>query len=87
MTAARIVTADDLIGHEITTPDGRELGEIEDVIIDMADGAVAYVVMSRGGVMGLGEKYFAVPWHRLRVEEDRSILLDVEPDVFDEALG
>lgn len=45
--------------------DGEPLGKVADVIIDVASGAIAYVVVAVGGVLGVGERLFALPWRCL----------------------
>jgi sporulation protein YlmC with PRC-barrel domain len=57
-----------LIGADVENPQGQDLGDIKDVIIDGQTGRVAYVVIAFGGLMGLGDKYFAVPFEALRAE-------------------
>jgi hypothetical protein len=34
----------------------------------MRSGKIAYVVMSSGGLLGIGEKLFAVPWEALTLD-------------------
>ena len=41
---------------------GDRLGEIMDLTINAEHGCIAYVVLSFGGFLGLGDKYFAIPW-------------------------
>ena len=38
------------------SPQGENLGKIEEVMIDMEIGRVAYAVLSFGGLLGLGEQ-------------------------------
>lgn len=45
---------------------GQRLGEIEEVVFDATSGAVAYAVLAFGGVLGMQEKFFALPWHTLQ---------------------
>ena len=60
------------------------LGDVEDVVL--GDQGVRYVVISRGGFLGMGEEQVAVPWDKLRVTEGEPILvLDVEPEALEEA--
>ena len=40
---------------------GEHLGKIEDLMIDLENGRVAYAVLSFGEFMDLGNKLFAVP--------------------------
>jgi sporulation protein YlmC with PRC-barrel domain len=41
------------------------IGEVGDIILDEGDNRIAYVVLHYGGVLGVGEKLFAVPWDAL----------------------
>jgi sporulation protein YlmC with PRC-barrel domain len=51
-----------LIGGDVKNPQGENLGDIKDIVVDRASGRVVYAVVSFGGFLGLGEKLFAVPW-------------------------
>ena len=50
------------MGADVENPQGQDLGDIKDVVIDRASGRIAYAVVSFGGFLGMGEKLFAVPW-------------------------
>ena len=41
------------------------MGDIKEFMIGMASGTVAYAVLSFGGLLGVGEKLFSVPWAAL----------------------
>lgn len=62
-----------LIGADVENPQGEDLGDIEDIVIDPQTGRVQYAVLSFGGFLGLGEKYFAVPWEALRREAGQKL--------------
>jgi sporulation protein YlmC with PRC-barrel domain len=57
-----------LRGIDLVSSAGKELGELEDVIVDSADGSVDYAVLSTGGVLGIGETRRLVPWVSLKLE-------------------
>jgi sporulation protein YlmC with PRC-barrel domain len=83
---SRLMRADIVIGADIRNSEDERLGEIEDVVIDPAKSGIAYVLVSRGGFLGLGEKLVAVRWKDLRVTEDHELyVLDVGTSAFDEA--
>ncbi|MCO5166278.1 MAG: PRC-barrel domain-containing protein [Planctomycetes bacterium] len=44
---------------------GEPLGTIEDLAIDAATGRVTYAILGFGGLLGVGEKLFPVPWDHL----------------------
>lgn len=72
---AGIVRASTVQGLDIVGPKGEELGMVEDVAIDSGTGKIAYVVMSHGGILGLGEKYLPVPWSAFKMTKDREDLV------------
>ena len=59
-----------VIGIPVKTPDSKGIGEIQEVVIDIATGQVAYAVLCFGGHFGFGEKFFAVPWKEFKVVHD-----------------
>jgi hypothetical protein len=57
-------------------------------MIDLPSGRVAYVVLSFGGFLGIGDKLFAVPWSALRVDEgEHEFILDVDRKTLENAPG
>jgi sporulation protein YlmC with PRC-barrel domain len=50
-----------LAGMKVETPSGAHLGTVKDVIVD-GYGRQTYAIISYAGMMGLGNKYTAVPW-------------------------
>lgn len=59
----------ELKGHDVDTPDGEELGDVEEVAFD-AHGRVTYVALSVGGFLGMGERLTAAPWDSLKFSLD-----------------
>ena len=57
-----IVNADNVIGVDVKNNQDESLGEVEALMLDKLTGKVAYVVLSFGGFLGMGEKLFALPW-------------------------
>ena len=60
-----IVSTEDVIGVKVKNTQNEDLGEIEAIMLDKPTGQVAYVVLSYGGIFGLGDKLFALPWNIL----------------------
>ena len=54
--------ASSIIGTRVSNPKDESLGDIKEVVIDPRSGRVAYVVVSFGGFLGMGEKLFAIPF-------------------------
>lgn len=77
-----------LVSDVIENAHGEELGKLEHVMLDVPSGRVAYAVLARGGVLGLGAKLFAVPWEALGLDAKRGCLvLDMDGERLDEAPG
>ena len=84
----RLMSADTLQGDEVYNAADEKLGEITDIMIDVPTGRVAYAVMSVGGVLGLGDKLFAVPWSALRLDTERKCFrLDASKEQVENAPG
>ncbi|MBU0718911.1 MAG: PRC-barrel domain-containing protein [Planctomycetes bacterium] len=84
----RIQKASDLIGKPVQNPDGERLGEVQDLAIDGERGRVAYVVLSFGGFLGMGEKWFAIPTESLTLPKSaKHFVLAMEKDRLKDAPG
>lgn len=84
----RLMGADTLIGDDVYNHKDEDLGDIKEIMLDMRTGQIAYAVLSFGGVMGMGEKLFAVPWQSLRLDTaNKRFVLDVEKDRLQNAPG
>jgi sporulation protein YlmC with PRC-barrel domain len=84
----RVLSASTLTGDDVYNPAGEKLGKIDEIMIDLPSGRVAYAVLSFGGFLGLGDKLFAIPWSRLQVdEENRRFLLNVDRATLERAEG
>jgi len=56
----------EIVDKKVYNFDGEEVGQIQELVIDLNDGRVTYAIMSFGGFLGIGDKLFAVPWVSLR---------------------
>jgi sporulation protein YlmC with PRC-barrel domain len=61
---------DKLAGTDIKNQDGDTIGTVDDVLLDK-DGRVAAVIVSTGGVLGIGEKTVALNWDQVEVTRDQ----------------
>jgi sporulation protein YlmC with PRC-barrel domain len=64
-TDTNIVRGKDLMGLNVYGENDEKLGDIQDLVIDPTQGKIRYAVLSFGGFLGMGDKYFAVPWSDL----------------------
>jgi sporulation protein YlmC with PRC-barrel domain len=91
-SASHIYKASQLIDATVENAQGDNLGEIEEIVVDPADGSIAYAVLAAGGFLGLGEKYFAIPWRAFQPQADddgeiKRLTLDVDKERFQNAPG
>ena len=70
-----IVSCSRLAGEAVVDARGEEAGRIESVLLDLATGRVAGVVLACGGVLGLGERLYTIPWSRLCLDAEHSRLV------------
>lgn len=83
-----LMGANTLLGNDVYNKDGKDLGDIKEFMIDMASGKVAYAVLSFGGLMGMGDKLFAVPWAAMALDtENKRFTLNVPKDALKDAPG
>ena len=84
----QLMGADTLLGNDVYNKDGEDLGDIKEFMIDMASGKVAYAVLSFGGVLGMGDTLFAVPWPALKLDTvNKRFTLDVPKATLKDAPG
>jgi sporulation protein YlmC with PRC-barrel domain len=87
-TEPQVLSATTIIGDKVINPQGENLGEIKELMIDLDLGRVAYAVLSFGGVLGMGEKLFAVPFQALQLRPDRhEFVLNVDKEKLKKAPG
>ena len=79
----RLMRVDLVTGADLRTLDDESLGKIEDIVFDAEGQTIAYVLVSRGGFLGIAKDLIAVRWTDLRGTEDHEIfLLNVTPEAF-----
>jgi sporulation protein YlmC with PRC-barrel domain len=84
----QVSRASRIIGADIKNSKGENLGDVKELVLDPQSGQVVYAVVSFGGVMGVGDKLFAVPWRVLKwVNEKEYYLLNVEKSTLKKAPG
>jgi sporulation protein YlmC with PRC-barrel domain len=64
-TTGRLIAADQVQGTNVYNRAGEKLGSVEDVMIDKPSGRIAYAVLTFGGFLGMGGRYYPLPWEKL----------------------
>lgn len=84
----RVLSASTLAGDQVRNSAGEDLGKIEEIMLDIPSGRIAYAVLSFGGFLGIGDKLFAVPWSSLRIDEgEHQFILNVDRQTLENAPG
>ncbi len=84
----RLMGADTLLGNDVYNLQEEDLGDIEEIMLDMQSGEVSYAVLSFGGFLGISDKLFAVPWSALKLDTvNKRFTLDVEKERLESAPG
>jgi sporulation protein YlmC with PRC-barrel domain len=83
-----IMDAETLRGDTVVNASGEDLGKIEAMMLDVASGRIAYAVLSFGGFLGTGSKYFAIPWSAFTLDAGaKRFILGLSKDRLENAPG
>jgi sporulation protein YlmC with PRC-barrel domain len=84
----RTLSATTIIGDKVVNGYGEDLGKIEELMIDLENSRVGYAVLSFGGLLGIGDKLFAIPLEALRLDaENHRFILDIDRERLEQAPG
>lgn len=85
----RALSATSLTGTSVKNLEHEDIGKIQDLMIDLESGQVLYAVLSFGGIMGIGDDYFAIPIESLQFPDDdnKIIKLDISKEKLKDAPG
>jgi sporulation protein YlmC with PRC-barrel domain len=84
----RVLAASTLTGDRVRNSVGESLGKIEEIMLDIQTGRIAYAVLSFGGFLGIGNKLLAVPWSALQIDtSEHEFILDVDRGTLENAPG
>jgi hypothetical protein len=77
-----------VIGSKVVNVQNEDLGKIEDLVVDAGAGRIAYAVLSFGGFLGVGDKYFAIPWSAFHFNlSEKEAVLNVDKKLLEKAPG
>jgi sporulation protein YlmC with PRC-barrel domain len=80
-THPNVLSTSAIIGDSIVGRAGENLGKVEELMLDLEMGRVAYAVLSLGSVPGMGDKLSVVPFEALKLDSTREhFTLDVDKD-------
>ncbi len=91
--AGKTVRASEVIGMNIYNPEGEDVGEVNDIVLDPNTGKMRYAAVTYGGFLGIGDELFAVPWEAFQCTQDpedpeeHRLTLDVSKEQLEGAQG
>jgi sporulation protein YlmC with PRC-barrel domain len=65
------ILASKVKGTAVYNSAGEKIGTVVDVVLDKTSNQIMFAALGFGGVMGIGEKYYPVPWALLDYDEDK----------------
>jgi sporulation protein YlmC with PRC-barrel domain len=87
-TVPRVMRVSKIVGMDVRNSLNENLGDVDELVIDTADGKIVYAVISFGGFLGMGDKLFAMPTSSLNLSPKSDVLvLNVEKDRLKTAPG
>lgn len=76
-----LVSAQDLQDFKVMDAQGEEIGQISQVLIDVQSGRVGYAIIGEGGILGVGEDQYIVPFAALQPgQEEESLRVSMQKD-------
>ncbi len=82
------VKASSIIGTDVISPNGDDLGDVKEVVIDPHTGKIVYAVVSFGGFLTIGEKLFAIPFSSMEYDVPKGkYVLDISKARLEAAPG
>ncbi|QDT90224.1 PRC-barrel domain-containing protein [Gimesia algae] len=92
-TSGTNVRVSQLNGMNIQNSQGKSVGEIKDIAINVTQGNVQYAAVTYGGFLGVGNKMFAVPFKAFKLKqnpedpEEQILILNVTQQQLEGAQG
>ena len=83
-----LVSTNKLDNYNVVNTAGEDLGQVQNMMLDMTNGQIAYAIVSFGGFMGMSDKWFAIPWEAMTWSpETKRLVLNISKDKLKEAPG
>ena len=65
------ILASKVKGTAVYNDAGDKIGTVEDVVLDKTSNQIMFAALGFGGVLGIGEKYYPIPWSLLNYNVDK----------------
>ena len=82
------LSVEKLMDMKVVDKSGKEIGQIDDVVIDLQSGKVHAAVLSFGGILGIGDKSYAFPVSELQQgKQQGQLTMNVDKQKLENADG
>ena len=75
----KCLTATSIIGDKVHNKMDEQLGKIKDIMLNIQSGTIEYYIIEFGGFLGIGEKFFAIPFSLLTVDPEKQLFIFDQP--------
>lgn len=65
------ILASKVKGTAVYNSKGEKIGTVEDIVLDKLSNQIMFAALGFGGMLGMGEKYYPIPWSLLDYDEDK----------------
>ena len=65
------ILASKVKGTAVYNGAGDKIGTVEDIVLDKQSNQIMFAALGFGGFVGIGEKYYPVPWSMLSYDENK----------------
>ena len=82
------------LDYDVWNQDGEQIGEVNDMIVDLGNSRVSYVIVGTGGFLEIGERDVLVPWESLQLQtaagddatgDENAFILQTDQETFENA--
>ena len=83
-----LMSASTLGSNDVKNAQGENLGHVKDIMLDTENNRISYYVLSFGGVLGMGDKLFAIPPEAMKLDTgDKCFVLNIDKEHLKNAEG
>lgn len=81
-----LIASDKVEGTAVFNRNGDKLGTISNFMVGKRNGRVEYAVLSFGGLFGMGERNYPLPWNMLTYDTDQGgYVVDLDKERLEDA--
>lgn len=82
----RLIASNKVEGTAVYNRQGEKLGSVENFMVDKRSGHAEYAVLSFGGLFGVGQDHYPLPWDVLTYDTEKGgYVVDLDKTVLEKA--